>query len=546
MRRLLTALLWVAPLACKSQDPKDPETWIARLSDQDPVARAKATQELRRLKAKNAAPALVKALADPAAREGAATALGELGGPQSVQPLLDALDTNVGSGSDSATRAANRTNAKIAESLGQLGDAKAGPALLRLARAQDDSVRLAAIGALGQLRLASAVPELSHIVDGDAPPMVIKKAVVALGQIGDPRGIPALQHALVLEKQGVSFLPEASYALFQMGAPAVEPMLALARDQDAGYLAWAKEHSRVPAGTYAKAAIVLGDLGDLRAVPALLEKLKYKDSDPNPGTARLLSDKVREFAADALGRMRAKEAARPILELVKTGPDDGERVAFASNALVWIGDRTLAAELLKRAAAPGDFAARVLCAQAAALLGEPSLLPALKAAAAAKDIKPPRGDCASELAGMTGNNVVDEGIACRMLAQQRADAFLSLGAALEAAKACGLQASSSGCWLQKLAEQNPLVRARAAYELGRSGEVTAVPALIKAAGDADLHARIAAIRALEWLATLPAAQASLKNSAAQLATQLQTEQGAMKFYKVNEELRRLQARLARL
>ncbi len=542
MQRLTALLVTLALASCKAQDPKDPETWIARLSDQDARVRGKAVQELRKLKAKAAVPALTKALSDPAAREDAAVALGELGGPESVQPLIDAIDTGVGAGSDGATRAANRTNAKIAESLGQLGDAKAAQALLRLARAQEMTVRLAAVQSLGQLRAAEAVPELSHIIDGDAPPLVVKKAVMALGQIGDPAGIPALQHALVLEMQGVSFLPEASFSLFQLGTVAVEPMLKLLRDQDAGYLAWARGRSRAPAGTYAKAAIVLGDLGDARAVPALLEKLKYKDSDPNPGTARLLTDKVREFAADALGRLRAREAAKPILELVKTGPDDGELTAFAVNALVWIGERPQAAELIKRAAASGDFSARVLCAQAAALLGEPALLPALKSAGLGRDKKPPAGGCSIELAGLTGADL-DEKAACGKLAEERAKAFAALGAPLEAAKEC---AGAESCWTGKLADKNPLVRARAAYELGRSGVAQAVPALVKLAGDADFQARIAAIRALEWLLPHPAAKAALKDAAAALAVQLQSEQGSVKFYKVNEELRRLQARLARL
>src|SRR5437763_7333116 len=59
--------------------------------------------------------------------------------------------------------------------------------------------------ALGNVKSKDAVPELSHIVDDPtAPPLLIKRAVVALGQIGDTAGIPALAHALVIERQGVS------------------------------------------------------------------------------------------------------------------------------------------------------------------------------------------------------------------------------------------------------------------------------------------------------------------------------------------------------
>jgi len=546
MRATATILLTFCILGCKPSDPKDPATWIARLGEGDARSRVKAVHELRKLKARGAAPALAKALADLRVREDSVVALGELGDESSVQPLLDAIDTNVGAGSDTATRAANRTNAKIADALGQLGDAKAGPALLRLARSRDDFVRLSATQALGQLRYKDAVGELAHIVDDEgSPPILVKKAIVSLGQIGDPAAIPALQHALVMEMQGVSFISEASYALFQLGAAAVEPMLKLVRDEDKAYLAWARERKRAPAGTYAKAALVLGDLGDARAVPVLLERLKYQDPEPIPSTARLLTNVVRQFAADALGRLRAKEAAAPILALINTAePQEEELVAFATNALVWIGEQGQAAELVKRAAAPGAFRPRLLCAQAAALLGDPSIKKALLAAAEAKEKRPSPEACAQDLVAL---QIAPEGMdakaACARVADERAKAFKALLEPLDAAAACG---AAADCWEKKLQGSPALVRARAAYELGRAGAVAAIPALVKAAADPDLPARLAAIRALDWLAPLPAAQAQLKAAAATLAAQLQAEQGRVQFVKVNEELKRLHARLARL
>ncbi|MGZ6142122.1 MAG: HEAT repeat domain-containing protein, partial [Myxococcales bacterium] len=305
MRHLALALA-LSLLACKAADPGDPQTWIKQLQDSDPKVRVKAVQELRKLKAKQAAPLVAGLLKDPLVKEDAALGLQDLGGPEQVQPLLDAVDTTVGAGSDQATRVANRTNAKIAEALGNIGDPRAGPTLLRLARANDDFVRLTAVQALGAVHARDAVPELAHIVDDPAaPPLLIKKAIVSLGQIGDPAAIPPLTHGLVIERQGVSFLPESSFALFLIGQPAVDPLMKIAQDQDPAYLAWAKENNRAPAGTYAKAALVLGDLEDARAVPVLMAKLKYVDPDPVPGTSRLLTNLVRMFAANALGRLRA-------------------------------------------------------------------------------------------------------------------------------------------------------------------------------------------------------------------------------------------------
>ena len=524
--------------ACKGGDPKDPQTWIKQLQDGDPKARVKAVQELRKLKAKQAAPQIAALLKDPLVKEDAALALEDLGGPGEVQPLVEAVDTTVGAGSDQAARAANRTNARIAEALGNIRDPRAEPTLLRLARARDDLVRLAAVQALGQVHAREAVPELAHIVDDPAaPPLLVKKAIISLGQIGDPAAIPALEHGLVLERQGVSFLPESSFALFLIGAPAVEPLLKIAQDQDAAYLAWAKENNRAPAGTYAKAALVLGDLGDARAIPVLLAKLKYTDPDPVPSTARLLSNLVRQFAANALGRLRAKEAAAPIQTLVTTrDAQDEDLTTFSAEALVWIGDRSQARELMKKAQG-GILKLRLIVAQAAALFGEPALGKDVLAIAS-RESRGSNSTCLKQLIELT-MPVDDPRTACDLLATQ----FGELSQPLEAARVC---AQDAPCWLPKLADKDIVVRARAAYELGRLGAPEAVGPLVKALSEEQLLVREAATRALDWLAENPAARGVLKSSSAQIASQLASEQGKMQYVKVNEELRRLQVKLSRL
>jgi HEAT repeat protein len=528
----------LALAACKAPDAKDPQTWIKQLQDGDPKARVKAVQELRKLKAKQAAPQIAALLKDPLVKEDAALALQDLGGPDEVQTLVDAVDTTVGAGSDQATRVANRTNAKIAEALGNIGNPRAGQTLLRLARASDDLVRLAAVQALGQVRAVEAVPELSHIVDDQAaPPILVKKAIVSLGQIGDAAAIPALEHGLVLERQGVSFLPESSFALFLIGAPAVEPLMKIAQDQDPAYLAWAKENNRAPAGTFAKAALVLGDLGDARAVPVLMAKLKYADPDPIPSTARLLTNLVRQFAANALGRLRAKEAAAPIAALVSTrDAQDEDLTAFAAEALVWIGDRAQARELIKKAQG-GVLKLRLIAAQAAALLGDPALEKDLLAIAT-RESRGSTSICQRQLNEL-GQPADDQKQACDLMASN----FSELAQPFEAARACGQDAP---CWLAKLQDKDMIVRARAAYELGRIGAAEAVAPLVKALSPEQLLVREAATRALDWLAENPAAKPALKSAAPQIAAQLAAEQGKVRYLKVNEELRRLHVKLSRL
>ncbi|TMB04024.1 MAG: hypothetical protein E6J64_13540, partial [Deltaproteobacteria bacterium] len=60
--------------ACRPSDPKDPSAWLKRLSDSDPRARQQAVQELRKLKARQAAPQVAQLLKDVMVREQAAAA----------------------------------------------------------------------------------------------------------------------------------------------------------------------------------------------------------------------------------------------------------------------------------------------------------------------------------------------------------------------------------------------------------------------------------------------------------------------------------------
>jgi HEAT repeat protein len=537
MRSCTWALAAALLVSCKPADPRNPDTWIARLSDSDPRERLKAVRELRNLHALEAAPRIAELLKDRFVREEAATALTDLGTKEEVPALLDAVDSTFAAGSDQATRAATRTNARIAEALGRIADPRAGPTLLRLARSKDDYVRIQAVEALGAIREKPAVAELSRIVDDEtSPPVLVKRAVAALGEIGDPAAIPALQHALVLERRGVSLLPEASYALFLFGPQAVEPMIKIARDEDPDYLAWARDTNRAQAGTYAKAALVLGDLGDPRAVPVLLDLLKYKDPDPNPPTARLLTNLVHQFAAGALGRLHATQATGAILALIQTkDAQDADLVDAASDALVWIGDRAVARELFKRAAS-GNIRERVKAAEAGSLLGDATLQPDA-ASLSQRALRETPSVCQKQVQdlGLT----YEPGRACEAIGAQ----FAAFSGPLEAQKRCGANAA---CWRDNLANPNALLRARSAYELGRLEAAPAVPALVRAATDPDLVARVAAIRALERLIAVPAARGDLKAAVDPLAGQLQAEQGRAQFLRVDEDLRRLHVRLARL
>src|SRR5258705_9243268 len=104
--RLIALALVLSCFACKPRDDSDPETWIRRLDDRDAKMRIKAVQQLRKLKAKQAAPRVAALLKDPLVKEEAALALQDIGGPQQLDSLLDAVDATLGAGSGPAPRPA--------------------------------------------------------------------------------------------------------------------------------------------------------------------------------------------------------------------------------------------------------------------------------------------------------------------------------------------------------------------------------------------------------------------------------------------------------
>jgi HEAT repeat protein len=85
--------------------------------------------------------------------------------------------------------------AVAAESLGRLGDRRAiHPLLERLKDAQEDrDVRARAAESLGQLEAADAVAPLIAVLNHTVW-YVRYQSVIALGRIGDPAAVPALEH----------------------------------------------------------------------------------------------------------------------------------------------------------------------------------------------------------------------------------------------------------------------------------------------------------------------------------------------------------------
>ncbi len=514
--------------ACKG-DPNTPEYWQKALEGaKRKDGKVRVVEDLRAQKKATAAflPMLHEQLKEqkqPEVKASIARLLGELKDPSSIQPLIDAIDLGT---TDSD---ANKMNKEIAAALGAIGDPKAEPTLLKLVKVKDPYTRIEAINALAALKSKEAVAPLMDIATSDSEePFISKKAVQALGEIGDARAVPALVKMMFKERRGVSFYMESSYALYQLGQPAADALLPLINGEDKALLKWAQENRIIEPALYAKAAQVLGDLHDMRAEKALLSKLAFE--------SEFLDIKlfVRIRMADALGRMRSKEAVKALAGML----DEEEATARTEyiRALMRIGGRDAVPALLK-AAAKGSWDAREPAIIGVAMLGDERDLPAFEkllkdepalSTAECKEY-PDYKDC---------KDGGPEGAVKRHL-----EAIEGHKKRLLAAQECKTDAS---CWARKLDDENHGVRERAAYEIGRSGKAELVDELVKRLTEKNLDTRLAIIQATDWLVHDSKDAAKRAQSAIQaLDAQIADEKSKTEFVKVNEDLRRLAVKLKR-
>jgi HEAT repeat protein len=176
-------------------------------------------------------------------------------------------------------------------------------------------------------------------------PWVLVDIVIALGNLGDARAVPALVSCFKLANQGGS---EAREALIKIGEPALDPLIAILRsepgdDVKAGVMLTIgqisgrvgdtravdlliKQMHRADSFAIASAAQALGMIGDARATRHLLRTLRRRDSS-----------ELRRASAIALGRIGDRRATGPLSRAV-ADPDRQVRLA-AVEALGWTGTR---------------------------------------------------------------------------------------------------------------------------------------------------------------------------------------------------------------
>ena len=167
--------------------------------------------------------------------------------------------------------------------LGEMGDERCMEPLVRCLRDGDWQVREAGIEALVMIGSPAVDMLLRYVRDYDAR----KPAIKTLGKINDERVL----EPLISLMRNDEFKDDATWALAELGKPAVGRLLELLKDPDET--------------TRKQAILALGEIKDASCVDSLIERLKDADWF------------IRLSAASALekiGDPRGREAVKPLIK----------------------------------------------------------------------------------------------------------------------------------------------------------------------------------------------------------------------------------------
>ena len=274
-------------------------------------------------------------------RRAAAKALGEIGDPRAVEPLLAAVKAGTTDSMRDGSSLAVEALAKIGTpaidimvaalrdvewkvrraavlALSEIGDPRAIQPLIATLMDKDDDVRRAVAGALVKAGEPAVRPLIVVLEDLNVDAR--RSAVEALGEIGDPQAVRPLVAVLNDEDQQVR--QAAADALVKVGKPAVQPLIAVLEDLNVDVRRAAAES--------------LGEIGDPQAVRPLVAALNDEDQQVRKAAANALV-KVGEQSVDLLTSAlqdpegNVRNVAAGILEQLGWKPDCGE-----SGAWYWV------------------------------------------------------------------------------------------------------------------------------------------------------------------------------------------------------------------
>lgn len=185
--------------------------------------------------------------------------------------------------------------------LGEIGDTRAVPHLIRLLYDTDPNIVSAAVRALGKIGGDKTHKALTTILHKDKRKTICQAAAVALSLTITKKSIQNAVNFFVSKHDDLHLYRS---HLVRIGKPAVPQLI--------NALLSAKRNARI------SAAEILGEIGDHTAADALIVALRKRD----PG--------LRSAAACALGTMESPKAVMPLIKAMSTGTEEVKSAACAA------------------------------------------------------------------------------------------------------------------------------------------------------------------------------------------------------------------------
>ncbi len=352
-------------------DTRAAEPLMAILKDQDHLLKWYAAEALGQIRDTRAVEPLIATLGgsyNENLYKYAAEALGKIRDTRAVKPLVDSLNSTTGDARMAVAVALDKlgwqpdkdeTGAVYWIAKGQwdkcveIGPLAVPKIIGYLKYDEDYEVRRAAADALGTIGDTRAVDTLiAALTDRDAT--VVEHVAWAIGKFRDARAVEPLIVALKGRSNVGNVAEGTTWALGQIGSPAVDALISIfnkeyayhdaAREAAATALGATRDARAVhplvaavqdkdwPVRLRRAAAAGLGELGDVQAVASLLVALMAKEED------------VREVTAEALGKIRDSHSLGPLIASLND-PSENVRKA-AALAVGKIGDRLAVQPLL--------------------------------------------------------------------------------------------------------------------------------------------------------------------------------------------------------
>lgn len=492
------------------------------LEEKDPAKRDATMKHLQEVKDPTSLPLLYEEIKQPISEQRASVVelIGLIGDGSSVPALVAAIDPLAGAGRDKEARMKTNANEKAVRALIRLSqndpkvaeNTEVKTAVMKLLKSNSLDVQLAAITALGDLRVTDAVDVLVEIADGHPNNFIVKNACEALTKIGDPRAAEVMAKLMFFEREGVSFYRESSYGLFILGKAALPVLDSLWK---ANFKAIDQFHID-PLVQQTKAVVVYGDIADPSTFDRIVEAAQTKGGVTGQALMRIEGQR----AAGRIGLDKVTPGLKKQMDNV-----DISQSEHALAALVQLGRREIASDLWAITTADG-------------------YLKNCKSQDNTEDqckmnelqVRRVRLLNWSRIAPSSAFTEFEKAIASEKNDKVKAE-MEKVKPRLEVARDCD---GKVPCLIEKLKAEAPVARDRAAYELLWVNTDESRDGLVSALTDKDNEVRYAAIMGV--LRRLPKDTVALADI---VKAQLASEKGQTQYIRINEDLKRLEVRLRR-